>query len=144
MTENKELILKTMLDQLRELQDKSRFSNAEQTDLNRQITELVRQNHSLARLQTKGCIDSAIFIERCNRNNHELERLRNELKKMRESDTLSNVISNTELLLDQLNGSEPMMEFAENIFKGTIQNLIVFPDKIVFRLINGINLEERR
>lgn len=63
---------------------------------------------------------------------------------MRESDTLSNVISNTELLLDQLNGSEPMMEFAENIFKGTIQNLIVFPDKIVFRLINGINLEERR
>lgn len=144
MMENKELILKPMLDQLRELQDKSRFFNAEQTDLNRQITELVKQNHSLARLQTKGCIDSAIFIERCNRNNHELERLRNELKKMRESDTLSNVISNTELLLDQLNGSEPMMEFAENIFKGTIQNLIVFPDKIVFRLINGINLEERR
>lgn len=142
LTENKETILKPMLDQLRELQDKSRFSKSEQTDLNGQITELVKQNHSLARLQTKGCIDSAIFIERCNRNNRELEHLREELRKLRETDTLGNVISDTELLIDLL--EEPMSEFQPAVFKSMVDKIIVYPKEFHFHLKNGLILKEGR
>lgn len=54
-------ILSTMMNQLLELQAKSVCSRPDITDLNEKISELVTQNHSLSRLQAKGCIDSAIF-----------------------------------------------------------------------------------
>ena len=109
LRDNRALVLKPMLDQLRELQDKCHIADPEQFEINSQITELIQQNHALARLQTKGCIDSAIFIERCNRNNREIERLRIELNKSRESDILGNMISNTELLWDILETGKPML-----------------------------------
>ena len=73
-------ILRDMLSDLHVLQDKVYFSNPDNLELNRQIAELVRQNHSLARLQTKGCIDSALYIEKCNLNNQKIEALRKKLK----------------------------------------------------------------
>ena len=57
-------ILKTMLNQLTELQTKTAFAKPDIIAVNEKISELVKQNHSLTRLQTKGCIDSAIFIMR--------------------------------------------------------------------------------
>ena len=49
-------IISDMLSDLHALQDKVYFSNPDNLELNRQIAELVRQNHSLARLQTKGAL----------------------------------------------------------------------------------------
>lgn len=63
LLDNKNLILRVMLAQLIELQSKTTFARPEIVDLNQKISDLARQNHSLSRLQAKGCIDSAIFIE---------------------------------------------------------------------------------
>lgn len=144
LRDNRALVLKSMLDQLRELQDKCHIADSEQFEINRQITELIQQNHSLARLQTKGCIDSAIFIERCNRNNREIERLRFERNKSRESDILDNMISNTELLWDILEIGKPMLEFEAGIFRGMIEKITAYPKELCFHLRNGLILREGR
>lgn len=61
LLDNKNLILRVMLAQLIELQSKTTFARPEIVDLHQIISDLARQNHSLSRLQAKGCIDSAIL-----------------------------------------------------------------------------------
>ena len=113
-------------------------------DLNEKISELVTQNHSLSRLQAKGCIDSAIFIERSNRNNKLIEELRQELRQRQEPDDTSSAIEGTRLLLDLLEGAKPMLEFDTSIFQSMVKQITVYQEKFCFQLANGLVLEERR
>ena len=137
-------IISDMLSDLRVLQDKVYFSNPDNLELNRQIAELVRQNHSLARLQTKGCIDSALYIEKCNLNNQKIEALRKKLKQDQASDRIRQLIDKTELILELLKDREPMLEFEESTFKAMVQTIVVFPNTICFHLINDLKLKEKR
>ena len=137
-------ILETMLSQLQEMRNKAFYTRPDIQELNRQIAETVRQNHALARLQTKGCIDSAIFIERCNENNRKIQDLRGQLCRLQEPDATDSTIENTKLLLDLLDGAEPMLEFEPAIFKSMVQKITVYQDKFCFHLSNGLTLEEGR
>ena len=137
-------ILKTMLCQLVELQVKVTHIRPELQSLNEKISELVKQNHSLARLQTKGCIDSVIFIERSNRNNKRIKELRHELQQLQEPDEVSSAIEETRLLLDLLKGAKPMLEFEDSIFRGMVKQITVYQERFCFQLVNGLILEERR
>lgn len=137
-------IIRDMLSDLHALQDKVYFSNPDNLELNRQIAELVRQNHSLARLQTKGCIDSALYIEKCNLNNQKIGALRKELKQDQASDRIRQLIGKTELILEFLKDREPMLEFEESILKAMVQTIVIFPNTICFHLVNGLKLEEKR
>ena len=137
-------ILSTMMSQLLDLQAKSVCSRPDIMDLNEKISELVTQNHSLSRLQTKGCIDSAIFIERSNRNNKLIEELRQELRQLQEPDDTSSAIEGTRLLLDLLEGAKPMLEFDSSIFQSMVKQITVYQEKFCFQLANGLVLEERR
>lgn len=144
LLDNRELILKPMLNQLRELRDRSHSGNPEQLEINNQITELVKQNHSLARLQTKGCIDSAIFIERSNRNNQKIEELRRELRQLQGPDEVSRVIDSTKLLLELLEEAQPMLDFEPSMFKSMVPKIVVYPERFYFHLTNGLVLDEGR
>lgn len=137
-------ILSTMMSQLLELQAKSVCSRPDIMDLNEKISELVTQNHSLSRLQAKGCIDSAIFIERSNRNNKRIEELRLELRQRQEPDDTSSAIEGTRLLLDLLEGAKPMLEFDPSLFRSMVKKITVYQEKFCFQLANGLVLEERR
>ena len=137
-------ILSTMMSQLLELQAKSVCSRPDIMDLNEKISALVTQNHSLSRLQAKGCIDSAIFIERSNRNNKLIEELRQELRQRQEPDDTSSAIEGTRLLLDLLEGAKPMLEFDTSIFQSMVKQITVYQEKFCFQLANGLVLEEMR
>lgn len=144
LLDNKNLILRVMLAQLIELQSKTTFARPEIVDLHQIISDLARQNHSLSRLQAKGCIDSAIFIERSNRNNKLIEELRFELRQLQEPDRVSETIDQTNLLLDLLDDAQPMLEFEPSIFKSMIKEITVYPEKFSFVLSNGLVLCEMR
>lgn len=137
-------ILKTMLCQMIELQAKAIHIRPEIASLNNKISELVKQNHSLASLRTKACIDSAIFIERSNRNNQKIEELRRALQQLQEPDEISNTIEGTRLLLDLLKGVKPMLEFESSVFQSMVKQITVYQEKFCFQLANGLILEERR
>ena len=130
-------ILKAMLNQLLELQTKVMFTRSDIVELNEKISELIKQNHSLTRLQTKGCIDSAIFIERSNLNNQKIEELRRELRQLQEPDEVSRIVDSTKLLLE-------LLEFEPSVFKSMVLKIVVYPERFSFHLINGLVLDEGR
>lgn len=123
---------------------KTTLTKPDIVEINEKISDLVKQNHSLTRLQTKGCIDSAIFIERSNRNNQKIEEFRWKLRQLQEPDNITKTIEDTRLLLDLLEEAQPMVEFDPVIFKSMIQKIIVYPEKFGFCLINGLVLDEGR
>lgn len=137
-------ILKTMLDQLQGMQSKAFYTRPDVQELNRQIAETVRQNHTLARLQTKGCMDPASFIERCNQNNQKIEELRSELRSLQTPEVADSAIENTKCLIELLEESRPMLEFVPSIFTSMVKQIIVYPEKFSFRLTNGLVLDEER
>ena len=133
-----------MLSQLLDLQSKTTFTRSDIMELNQKISDLIKQNHSLARLQTKGFIDSSIFIERSNHNNQKIEKLRWELRQLQKPDEISNTIDSTKLLLELLENALPMLEFEPAMFKSMVQRIIVYPEKFCFQLVNGLILDEER
>lgn len=137
-------ILKTMLNQLLELRNKSIHAKQDIMSLNEKISDLVKQNYSLARLQTKGYIDSAIFIEKCNRNNKEIEKLRREMRQLQEPNDTDRFITSTKLMLDLLEEAQPILEFEDSIFKSMVRKMTVYPEKFCFHLTNGLVVDEGR
>lgn len=144
LLDNKDFILKTMLNQLSELQTKTIFARPDIIAVNEKISELVKQNHSLTRLQTKGCIDSALFIERSNRNNQKIEELRRELRQLQGPDEVSRIVDSTKLLLELLEEAHPMLKFEPSVFKSMVQKIVVYPERFCFHLANGLVLNEGR
>lgn len=144
LLEHKEEILTPMLCQLKELQGKILFSKPDVIRLNQQISELMKQNHSLSRLQSKGCIDSALFVERSTKNNQQLAELQGELRRLREPDSISEMTERTKTLLDLLEEASPMLEFDPDVFKVMITNIVIHPNKFCFHLVNGLILDEGR
>lgn len=144
LLDHKDMILKPMLEQLLEAQSKITFAKPEITELHNQIANLTRQNHSLARLQAKGCVDPALFIEKSHRINQQIEELRQKLRGCQGSDSLARAIDHTKLLLELLEKTGPMPTFQPTIFNDMVQKITVYPQKYCFHLVNGLVLEERR
>lgn len=144
LLDNRDSILKVMLNQLLELQTKVTFARPDIVALNEKIADLVKQNHSLARLQAKGYIDSVIFIERSNGNNQRIERMRRELRQLQGPDELSSLIDSTTLLMDLLDKASPLLEFEPSIFKIMVKEIVVYPEKFRFYLNNNLALDEGR
>ena len=141
--ENQE-IFKTMLSQLREWQAKSLRMQPDAVLLQNRISELMKQNHSLARLQAKGCIDSAVFIERSQYNRKQAEELGWKLRRFRKSDQTELVRKETQRLLALFEEADPLLEFSPAVFQSLVRQITVYPKKFCFQLTNGLVLEERR
>ena len=144
LLEHREEILSPMLSQLKELQDKILFAKPDVIRLNQEISEIMKQNHSLSRLQSKGCIDSAHFVERSNQNNQKLAQLYDQMRKFREPDMVSQRIEQTKLLLDLLDRESPMLEFEADVFKSMVKEILVKTETFCFQLVNGLKLTEGR
>ena len=56
------------------------YSQPGVTELQNKIAELVKQDHALTRLQSKGAVDPALFRERHNRIVRQLEETREKLR----------------------------------------------------------------
>ena len=143
LLENQE-IFKTMLSQLREWQAKSLRMQPDAVLLQNRISELMKQNHSLARLQAKGCIDSAVFIERSQYNRKQAEELGWKLRRFRKSDQTELVRKETQRLLALFEEADPLLEFSPAVFQSLVRQITVYPKKFCFQLTNGLVLEERR
>lgn len=88
-------------------------------------------------------LDSAIFIEKSNRNNLEIERIRAELAKIAAPDRIAETIRDTRKLLHALDSLSPVSEELPAP-REIIRAVVVKPERFRFLLINGLQLEEAR
>ena len=112
--------------------------------IDKQMVELMRQHHTLARLRTRGCIDDSIFIERTTRISQKLNVLRSEAKQFSDKSNVDKVLEKTNYILALLEKAEPLSQFDEEIFLSMIEKIEVGQQCFSFKLLNGLLLKEDR
>lgn len=137
-------ILTPFIQQVENLRDKNFMSHPGAMQLNKEIADLLEQNHALATLRAKECIDSAFFMSETNANNAKLETLRRELQRYRDLNDYHEILDGSRLLLKIFEEQESILQFEPSAFRNMVTKVKISADAICFRLINGMELAERR
>ena len=109
--------------------------------MNQEIAELLEQNHALATLRAKECIDSAFFISQTNELEQKISALRAELQRYRDINDYQELLDGTRTILDVLKQAV-LDEFQPVVFKKMISRIIAGSQTLRFQLINGLELVE--
>ena len=143
LASNYEEILIPMLAALKAIQGNPE-QDREMQEIEQNIQELKRQGYRLGRVLTEGSISSAIFIERQNQIEAQLEAHRRRLRQLQGQKAFEWEISQTEYLISVFRNRPAILEaYDEELFLLLVERITVLPERrLVFRLKNGLELEE--
>ena len=143
LASNYEEILIPMLAALKAIQGNPE-QDREMQEIEQNIQELKRQGYRLGRVLTEGSISSAIFIERQNQIEAQLEAHRRRLRQLQGQKAFEWEISQTEYLISVFRNRPAILEaYDEELFLLLVDHITVLPGRrLVFRLKNGLELEE--
>lgn len=143
LASNYEEILIPMLAALKAIQGNPE-QDREMQEIEQNIQELKRQGYRLGRVLTEGSISSAIFIERQNQIEAQLEADRRRLRQLQGQRAFEWEISQTEYLISVFRNRPAILEaYDEELFLLMVDHITVLPGRrLVFRLKNGLELEE--
>lgn len=111
--------------------------------LENRIQELKQQSHWLQKVLSDGDIGSAVFIERRNRLDTELEEISRRQQFLKEQNLMEQEIAQTEYLLTVFRTRPTIIEeFDEELFRLIVERIRVYPDRLCFELKNGLEPEE--
>ncbi len=141
----RDVILRPILLQLKELQERELRANQRIGEIDAEIARLTDQNLVLTRLKSKGYMDSDLYLSQMDEINakaRELRRLRREILKKTGEDKQ---IRQTEEMLDYLENSDCWMdELDPLIFSVMIDRLFLTADGTIrIRLQNGLEVTEK-
>ena len=143
LASNYEEILIPMLAALKAIQGNPE-QDREMQEIEQNIQELKRQGYRLGRVLTEGSISSAIFIERQNQIEAQLEAHRRRLRQLQGQKAFEWEISQTEYLISVFRNRPAILEaYDEELFLLLVDHIKVLPGRrLVFWLKNGLELEE--
>ncbi len=138
-------ILYPFLESLKEMRmDKGQ--EEEIHNLNNKITELMEQSHILSRVVLKGYMDSAIFMEKQNALNIQIEEHKKKRNILLDCNGYEREIEGTLRILQIIKYNPDIMdEYQEELFIHTVDKVLIGKNgEITFKLINDIELTETR
>lgn len=143
LASNYEEILLPMLAALKAIQGNPE-QDREIQEIEQNIQELKRQGYRLGRVLAEGSISSAIFIERQNQIEVQLEAYRRRLRQLQGQKAFEWEISQTEYLINVFRNRPVILEaYDEELFLLLVDQITVLPGRrLVFQLKNGLELEE--
>lgn len=117
----------------------------EKQELENKIQEFKKQSYMLQKVLSDGGIGSAVFIGERNRIDTELDVAYRRLQFIKEQKVYEQEIGQTEYLIAVCRNRPTIIEeFDEECFCMMIDKIVAYPDRrLVFRLKNGLELEER-
>lgn len=118
-------------------------SNQELKQIENQIQNIKRQSHMLQKVLSDGDIGSAIFIERKNQLELELENILQKQQMLKSHTPFEHEIIQTQKLINTFKHNAKIIEeFDENLFHQITEHITIHSDRICFTLKNGLELEE--
>lgn len=145
LKQNNRYILSSALIEMMDLKSKITMSDVKIGSINKEIAELTKQSLVLNRLRTKGYTDSAVFIQKTNEINQQLDLLKRNRRRLLESDADDQMISDCKLLIDLMEQGEPYLtRFDEILFQSIVNRIVVTEqDRLKFCLIGGFEFTEQ-
>ena len=133
-----------LLSQLQELRERELRSNRKISDIDNEIARISEQNLVLVRLKSKGYVDSALYLSQMDEIDHKLRELRKLRRRLLEAAGEDRQIHDTERMMEYLeDGPEWLDEVPAELFGELIERIIIIsPERLKFRLLNGMELAE--
>lgn len=137
-------ILLPLIEQLKELREKELRANRKVNDIDKEIAQLTEQNHVLVRLQSKGYVDSALYLSQLDEIDRKLKDLRRLRRRIMEATAEDAQIVATEGMMDFLDATPDFTEeLSEDIFESLVERITVASEiEVKIRLHNGLELSE--
>lgn len=144
LKDNREEIILPTIKYIKTMQEKSSESQQKIFEIDKQIADATAQNHTLARLHTKGILDSISYTEQSSAVSDKIMKLRVErrriLKESEEHELIEN-LKHLDTLLEEFN---PTSEFDEELFSEIVVNITLLSNtELNFTLLGGLVLKER-
>ena len=118
-------------------------SNQELVQIENQIQNIKRQSHMLQKVLSDDDIGSAVFMQRKNQLELELENILQKQQMLKSHTPFEHEIIQTQKLIKVFKHNPTIIEeFDENLFLQITEHIKIYPDKICFALKNGLELEE--
>lgn len=136
-------ILSNMMKSLATVRNRQMLWSPDVIKLNKEISDIISQSHSLTLLKKQGLVDPDIFISMSNQLAEQLRKAKQQKERLQNLGD-DNTIDETERILEVLlTGPESLGEFDGELFCELIDKIIVESNtKIRFRLKNGLELPE--
>lgn len=114
------------------------------SDIDNEIARISEQNLVLVRLKSKGYVDSALYLSQMDEIDRKLRELRKLRRHLLEAAGEDRQIHDTERMMEYLeDGPEWLDEVPAELFGELIERIIIIsPERLKFRLLNGMELAE--
>ena len=145
LKQNYNNILVPLLADLLELKKRANAGNARISEINGKLAELANQNRVLKDVESKGFLDTDIFMQQNNEIMAKIAKLRREKQLLMRDDEDDEIIAQTQALIGVIeNGDEVINEFSPTLFAELVDKVIVESrEQITFKLTNGLCLNEK-
>ena len=142
---NYKTILKPLQTSLQDLKLKEFTGKTQVMDIHKEIAKFREQTHILARLNTKGFLDEAKYIEQTTELTAKINKLQAELKKFTRSDDEDETLDQIEMLIDFFERRDkPITELEELAFESIVEKIIVINQhELEFHLIGRLKFKEK-
>ena len=140
---NNKQIMSYLLKNLYTIRNRQMLWGADIIELNKRISDIIRQSHKLTAMQRSGNVDPDIFIMKSNQLAEQLRQAKQQKERLQQQED-DGIVEATEQLLDTIQAGPAMLEsFDEELFCELIDKIIVESNtRIRFRLKNGLELPE--
>ena len=129
---------------MRKIREKKLLWDIEIIKLNKRISDINHQNRMLAEMNQAGLVDSDIFLTQSRAMAYQLKECKEKKEQILEQNS-DNKIDRTQDLIEWFELlPEPKFEFDNEDFLDLVERIIVRKETIVFCLLNGLKLEEKR
>ena len=137
-------ILPAAISQTERLQMIAGGAAAKIRGIDKEVAELSNKNLVLARLNAKGILRPAEYMEQINTINSQINSLRTERRKLLKEQDENNVLSGLRMLNVILTGmKEPMTEFDVELFRNMVEEITIPTDtSVCFKLIGDLPVTE--
>lgn len=138
----KEIITPT-IKYLQALQEKANESQSKLSEINRLIANYAAQNHTLAKLHTKGILDNISYNEQSASVNDKIIKLKTERRRILNENAENETLDELRKLNDLISEYEQTAEFDETLFESIVDKITLISNKkIKFTLLGGLNITE--
>ena len=138
------IILRPALNQMEALETAVQRDNPAMLEVNRAIAQATERGYRISKLRANGLLDADACSAQTAVNNAQLTQLRAKRRRLLKNDDIGETAEALRQTVDVIRqGPEQLEMFDEALFAELVEQIVVSPTELRFRLYGGIEVEER-
>ena len=138
------IILRPALGQMEALETAVQRDNPAMLEVNRAIAQATERGYKISRLRTNGLLDADACAAQMAANTAQLTQLRAKRRRLLKNDDIGEAAEALRQTVDAIRqGPERLDNFDEALFEELVEQIVVSPTALRFRLYGGIEVTER-